>query len=501
MDWEPVIGLETHAELLTESKLWCPCSTQFGRNANSQTCPVCLGMPGSLPVLNVRAMELALRAAVALRCTINRRTFFDRKNYYYPDLPKNYQISQNYCNLGVDGSLDIPSNGGARRIGILNVHLEEDAGKNLHAEAPGADYSLVDLNRAGIPLLEIVSAPDMHSAEETDSYMQTLRQVLLYTQVSSGKMQEGALRFEASISMRPAGTQELGARVEIKNLNSTKAVRLVLEYEMRRQGALLKEGKPVQRETRLWDEVRERSGRMRSKEEAQDYRYFPEPDLLPFEIDEEMMSRAAARVPELPLERRRRFSSTLGLSEYDASVLTDERAVADFFEDCVKQYPAPKSLANVILNVMLGQLSERGTSISQVQPKYVADVVRMMDDGKITARVAQELLAREIERVSRPIVGEGSGATQRQAPGDASGSVEVGKLIEQLGLQQISDESALEPVVEQVIRDNPKAVQDYLAGKAQALGPLVGEVMRRTRGKSDPRLVNKMLRERLDAKG
>lgn len=477
MEYEPVIGLETHAELLTQSKLWCRCRTRFGQAANSQTCPVCLGMPGSLPVLNVRALELALRAVVALRCSVNRRMFFDRKNYYYPDLPKNYQISQNYCNLGVDGYLDIPSNGGLRRIGILNVHLEEDAGKNLHAEAPGADYSLVDLNRAGIPLLEIVSAPDMHSAEEADSYMQTLRQVLLYTQVCSGKMQEGALRFEASISMRPAGTQELGARVEIKNLNSMKAVRLVLDYEIRRQSALLNEGKPVQRETRLWDEVRVRSGRMRSKEEAQDYRYFPEPDLLPFEVDDQMMSRASAAVPELPLERRRRFCSELGLSEYDASVLTDERPVADYFEACLRVHNAPKSIANWIMNDVLRDVHERKMPLTdfEVLPERLAELVRMTDEGEVNTNAARGILARMIKT-----------------------GKDAATLIKEAGVERISDEGVLAPLVEQVLRDNPKAVQDYLAGKAQALGPLVGEVMRLTRGKSDPRLVNKMLRERLN---
>ena len=337
MDYEPVIGLETHAELLTESKLWCACSTRFGQAPNSQTCPVCLGMPGVLPVLNGRAFELALKAALALDCTINRPTFFDRKNYYYPDLPKNYQVSQNYSNLGVDGRLELPTEP-PRTVGITNVHLEEDAGKNLHVEhaagasGSGADYSLVDLNRAGTPLLEIVSAPDMHSVEEADAYMQTLRQILLYTQVSDCKMQEGSLRFEASISMRPAGTDGLGARVEIKNLNSMKAVRGALECEIRRQTKVLSEGGVVDQETRLWDEARSATARMRSKEEAQDYRYFPEPDLLPVEVTDEMERRVRAELPELPAARRTRFVEVLGLSEYQAQVLTDDPEVADYFE-------------------------------------------------------------------------------------------------------------------------------------------------------------------------
>jgi aspartyl-tRNA(Asn)/glutamyl-tRNA(Gln) amidotransferase subunit B len=317
MDYQPVIGLETHAELLTESKLWCACGTRFGQPPNTQTCPVCLGMPGVLPVLNGRAFELALKAALALGCTPNRPTFFDRKNYYYPDLPKNYQVSQNYSNLGVDGRLELPLDPPVS-VGITNVHLEEDAGKNLHAERGGADYSLVDLNRAGTPLLEIVSAPDMHSVEEADAYMQTLRRILLYTQVSDCKMQEGSLRFEASISMRPAGTRGLGARVEIKNLNSMKAVRGALEYERRRQTRVLSEGGKVDQETRLWDEARGVTARMRSKEEAQDYRYFPEPDLLPVEVTDEVIERVRAELPELPAVRRRRFVEALGLSEYQA---------------------------------------------------------------------------------------------------------------------------------------------------------------------------------------
>ncbi len=479
MGYEPVIGLETHAELLTASKLWCACSTEFGRPPNTQTCPVCLGMPGSLPVLNGRALELALRAAVAMRCSINRHTYFDRKNYYYPDLPKNYQISQNYCNLGVDGYLDIPTKTGTRRIGILNVHLEEDAGKNVHAESPGADYSLVDLNRAGIPLLEIVSAPDMRSPEEADAYMQTLRQVLLYTGVSSGKMQEGALRFEASVSLRPAGTQQLGARVEIKNLNSTKAVRLVLDYEIRRQTALLEEGKPVERETRLWDDVRERSGRMRSKEEAQDYRYFPEPDLLPVDISDELLARATAAVPELPTQRRRRFQTELGLSEYDASVLTDEKAVADYFEECLKEHNAPKSTANWIINDVLRFTNDRKISRAEfeVPPDRLAELIRITDEGKVGMNAARAILVQMMET-----------------------GKDAATLIKEGGVERVSDEGALAPVVDEVIRDNPKAVQDYLGGKEQALGPLVGQVMRRTRGKSDPRLVNQMLKERLEGK-
>jgi len=478
MEYEPVIGLETHAELLTESKLWCRCSTRFGQAPNTQTCPICLGMPGVLPVLNGRAFELALKAALALGCAINRTTFFDRKNYYYPDLPKNYQISQNYCNLGVDGRLEILVGGASRSVGILNVHLEEDAGKNLHVERPGADYSLVDLNRAGTPLLEIVSAPDMHSVEEADAYMQALRQVLLYTQVSDCKMQEGSLRFEASISMRPTGTEGLGARVEIKNLNSMKAVRGALHYEIRRQTKVLSEGGSVQQETRLWDEVRGVTARMRTKEEAQDYRYFPEPDLLPIEVTDQMLERVTAQLPELPLERRRRFCEQLGLSDYEAQVLTDDAALADYFEECLRSHNAPKSVANWLMNVVLGQLNERGLGIDQyeIDPGRLAELVKLMDQGKITTQVGRDVMARMIET-----------------------GKDAATIVKEEGAEQISDEDALGPIIEQVIAENPKPVQDYLGGKKAAAGALIGQIMRATRGKADPKLANAMLRRKLDA--
>ena len=478
MDYEPVIGLETHAELLTESKLWCGCGTRFGQPPNTQTCPVCLGMPGVLPVLNGRAFELALTAAVALDCAISPTTFFDRKNYYYPDLPKNYQVSQNYSNLGTNDRLDVPLDDAAFRVGITNVHLEEDAGKNLHVERMNADYSLVDLNRAGVPLLEIVSAPDMRSVEQADAYMQTLRQILLYTQVSDCKMEEGRLRFEASISMRPAGTDGLGARVEIKNLNSMKAVRGALEYEIRRQTKVLSEGGAIAQETRLWDEARSATARMRSKEEAQDYRYFPEPDLLPVEVSEEMIARVRAGLPELPVARRRRFVERLSVSAYDAQVLTDDAAVADYFEACLAQHNAPKSVANWIMNVVLGLVNERKIAIGafEVGPERLAALVRLVDDGKITAQVGRQVLGKMIE------TGKDAAA-----------------IVKAEGAEQISDAEALGAIIDQVIAQNMQPVQDYLDGKQAALGALVGQVMRATRGKADPKVAGALLRRRLDA--
>lgn len=481
MEYETIIGLETHAELLTESKLWCSCPTRFGAAANSQTCPVCTGMPGVLPVLNQKAFELSVKAALALDCQINSPTYFDRKGYYYPDLPKNYQVSQNYCNLGVDGALEIPLDGETKKVGIWNVHLEEDAGKNLHVDYPGADYSLVDLNRAGTPLLEIVSAPDMRSVEEAEIFMQTLRQVLMYTEVSDCKMQEGSLRFEASISMRPAGSDEPGPRVEIKNLNSIRAVTGALKYEVKRQRAALEDGKTIERETRLWDEQRERTARMRSKEEAQDYRYFPEPDLVPYDVTEEWLEELKNELPELPLARRRRFRSEFGLSDYDSEVLTNERAVADYYEAAVEAHPdgtdAAKNVANWVMNDILRECNDRKVGVNElgVPPENLAELVKMTDDGTINANVASEILTKMIET-----------------------GKDAATLVEEEGAEQISDTSELGPVIEQVIEENPQPVEDYLNGKKQAVGALVGQVMRITQGKADPKLANQMLRKKLD---
>ena len=516
MEYETIIGLETHAELLTESKLWCSCPTRFGAAANSQTCPICTGMPGVLPVLNQKAFELSVKAALALGCQINRTTYFDRKGYYYPDLPKNYQISQNYCNLGVNGSVEIPLDGDTKEVGIWNVHLEEDAGKNLHVDYPGADYSLVDLNRAGTPLLEIVSAPDMRSVEEAEIFMQTLRQVLTYTEVSDCKMQEGSLRFEASISMRPAGSEEPAPRVEIKNLNSIRAVTGALKYEVRRQRAALEEGKTVARETRLWDEQRERTARMRSKEEAQDYRYFPEPDLVPYEVTDEWLVKLKEELPELPLARRRRFRSEFGLSNYDAEVLTNQRAVADRFEEIVDAHPsgkqAAKSIANWVINYELRKLNELSCPMDEyaqyVPATHAALVIYMKDGGGPIKGPTREVTK---EKEAPPVTGpgaeeiadsfvtlEGSVKEESSAKGKLTVTKNPVEIAQEKGLEKVSDSSELDPVIEQVIDENPQPVEDYLNGKKQAVGALVGQVMRITQGKADPKLANKMLREKLD---
>ncbi|MFP4028138.1 MAG: Asp-tRNA(Asn)/Glu-tRNA(Gln) amidotransferase subunit GatB [Candidatus Brocadiia bacterium] len=477
MDYEIIIGLETHAELLTESKLWCSCSTEFGQPPNTQTCPVCLGMPGVLPVLNERAFKLAIRAAIALNCDINQDTFFDRKNYYYPDLPKNYQISQNYSNLGENGYLEIELEEGPKKIGIWNVHLEEDAGKNIHSEQRHADYSLVDLNRAGTPLLEIVSGPDMRSVREAHSYMHTLRQILRYTEVSDCKMQEGSLRYETSISLREPDAEEFGARVEIKNLNSIKAVTRCLEYEINRQQNVLEEGGTVERETRLWDAEREKSQRMRSKEEAHDYRYFPEPDLVPYHISDEMLQRLRRDVPELPGQRRARFMEEYDLSEYEAEVLTENQEVADYLEGTLEYHDAPKSVANWIMNDILAILNERKISIEEfeISPDRLAELIRLEDEDKITAKAARDVLEKMLE-------------TGRDA----------GSIVAEEGLEAISGADELEPVVEEAMEEAEQAVQDYLNGKDQAVGALIGQVMRLTQGQADPQKARELLLQRLE---
>ncbi|MBM4083296.1 MAG: Asp-tRNA(Asn)/Glu-tRNA(Gln) amidotransferase subunit GatB [Planctomycetes bacterium] len=477
MEYEAVIGLETHAELATETKLFCGCGTRFGAEPNSQTCPVCIGMPGVLPVMNRKAFECALKVALALNCQIRPTTRFDRKNYYYPDLPKNYQISQNCTNLGTDGYLDLQVDGQMRRVGITNVHLEEDAGKSIHPEDTGADFSLIDLNRAGIPLLEIVTAPDMRSAAEVDAYMQTLRNTLLYLGVSECKMQEGDLRFEASISVRPKGATQLGNRVEVKNLNSMKAVVGAVEHEIERQTEILRQGGTVARETRLWDEVRGCTERMRSKEEAHDYRYFPEPDLVQVEIHEQWLADIRAGIPELPLARRRRFTEQLGLSEYDASILAESHELADYFEACLRCHNAPKPVANWIANDVLRELKEQRKTPTEfvVKPDMLAALVKLVEDGTISVAGGREVFA-EMCKTGQP----------PQA------------IVEARGLAQVSDSDALNNAVVEALRAHPAVVADYKRGKKNAGAFIVGQIMKATKGKANPKVVSDLVRQHLD---
>ncbi len=478
MEYEVVIGLETHAELATATKLFCGCSTKFGAGPNTQVCPICLGMPGVLPVMNKKAFEYAMKAAAVMNCKIDRFTNFDRKSYYYPDLPKNYQISQNYHNLGVDGYMDIGVNGSVKRVLIHNVHLEEEAGKLIHPDEPGADYSLVDFNRAGVPLLEIVSCPDMRNVDEVDSYMQTLRKILLYTEVSDCKMQEGSLRFEASISLREKGVEKLGNRVEIKNLNSMKSVLKAIEYEARRQAELLDRGETIDRETRLWDEVNEKSARMRSKEEAQDYRYFPEPDLLPVLIDEQWLSTIKASIPELPFARKQRFVEVFKLSDYDASLLIEDKVLADFFEECVRALNRPKIVCNWITNDLLREVKDRKLDINNLKIKAVqlVSLVEIVEKGTISSTIAKEVFAEMIQTGKDPQ-----------------------EIVAEKGLIQISDELLIGSVIDKIISGNPGVIDDYKKGKKNALTFLVGQVMKETKGKANPKMVNELLKEKLGA--
>jgi aspartyl-tRNA(Asn)/glutamyl-tRNA(Gln) amidotransferase subunit B len=474
--YQPVIGLEVHAELATESKAFCGCSTRFGAPPNSQTCPVCLGLPGPLPVLNEKAVEYALRVALALECEIVSPCIFERKNYYYPDLPKNYQISQKRQTLGRNGRVEIPLGEAAKWIGIDDVHLEEDTGKLIHPDGAGDSYSLIDYNRSGVPLLEIVGAPDLFSLDEVAAYMTAIRELLLHLGVADCRMEEGKLRFEANISLRPAGAQELGTRVEIKNLNSFRTVLRCLEHEIYRQQQLLRAGGEVARETRLWDEVACASAAMRSKEEAQDYRYFPEPDLVPLVIGPEWIARARAALPELPQARRRRFIAELGLSEYDSGILTTNRELADYFEATVAQGIEAKVAANWVIGEVLRHVNERGVSAAAapVRPPRLAELIALVERGAVTANAAKEALAEMFA----------SGRAARE-------------VIEERGLAQIQDDAELAAVVERVLAENPAGVADYKAGREQALKFLVGQVMKATRGRANPQAVNDLLRRRL----
>ena len=479
MPYEAVIGLEVHAELNTRTKLFCGCTTDFGAPPNTRTCPVCLGMPGVLPVMNRLAFEYALKIALALNCTVERKTSFDRKNYYYPDLPKNYQISQSYHNLGNNGYLDIIVAGTRKKIGIWNVHLEEDAGKLLHSETPGENCSFVDLNRTGRPLLEIVSAPDMRSSAEVDVFMRTLRNVLLYTGVSDCKMQEGKLRFEPSISLRPVGQDEFGARMEIKNVGSISAVVKAVDYEIERQTELLESGRQLTPETRLWDERLNRPVTLRRKETSADYRYFPEPDLVPITIKDEYLNEVRDSLPEMPLARRLRFQREFGLGEYDAGVLTEDRALADYFEEGLASGSASaKAVANWIINEVLRVLNENQLAIADFTcpPARISALAGMTEKGELNINTAREVFVEMIEADKDPV-----------------------EIVKSKGLAQISDESAITEIVDSVLADNPKVVADWKVGKKGAANALIGPVMRATKGKANPRMVRLILEQRLAA--
>jgi len=478
MSYETVIGMEIHVELLTDSKVFCSCSAHFGDEPNAQTCPVCLGLPGTLPVLNRKAFELSVKTCLALLCDLPAVTKFDRKNYYYPDLPKNYQISQQYVPLGRDGWLTIPVDGGTRDIGMDNIHLEEDAGKNVHPTERGLSGStLVDLNRAGRPLLEIVSKPDMRNLGELESYMETMRRVLRYIEVSDCKIQEGSIRFELNISLRPEGSEVLGTKVEVKNVASVKAVLRAAEFEQERQAEILDGGGRVVQETRLWDDEAGETRPMRSKETAMDYRYFPEPDLVPIEISPQWLESLRASMPELPLARRERLVREYELPEYDAEVLVAEKSVADYFEECNRLHRAPKAFSNWIMTYILRDMADRGledVSGLPVTPAHLAELVRLVDEGTISGTIAKKVYNEMAE----------SGRMPKE-------------IVEEKGLVQITDSGEIEKAVDEAIEANPQAAEEFRSGKEKAIGRLMGHVMKATRGKANPQQVQDLIRSRL----
>jgi len=475
MKYEVVIGLEIHAELSTQSKAFCGCSTKFGAAPNTQCCPVCIGMPGALPVINKRALEYTVKAGLALNCSIARYTKMDRKNYFYPDLPRACQISQYDVPVCQNGYLDIAVNGSTRRIGINRIHLEEDAGKLLHDQY--ADSTLVDLNRSGVPLIEIVTEPDLRSAEEAKAFLETLRSILRYIDVSDCKMEEGSLRCDVNISVRPEGQKEFGVRTEMKNLNSFRAVYRAIEYEANRQITILEEGGTVLRETRRWDDGVGKSFSMRAKEHAQDYRYFPEPDLPAIEIDDRWVEEIRKQIPELPAQKQRRYVEEYGLPEYDAGILTSSRDLADYFESCVKLYENPKAISNWLMGDFLRLVNEKNMEISSVPvtAESLVKLLKLVDSKVISGPIAKTVFEEMFNTGKDPEA-----------------------IVEEKGLKQISDRDELVNVIKKVLAENPKSVEDYKKGKKKALGFLVGQTMKATKGKANPQLVNEILLEELE---
>ncbi|MDP1511676.1 Asp-tRNA(Asn)/Glu-tRNA(Gln) amidotransferase subunit GatB [Paenibacillus sp. CMAA1739] len=473
--YETVIGLEVHVELHTKSKIFCGCSTSFGAPPNSHTCPVCLGHPGVLPVLNRQAVDYAMKAAMALNCTIADVSKFDRKNYFYPDSPKAYQISQYDQPIGENGWIDIEVNGETKRIGITRLHLEEDAGKLTHVD--GGYASLVDFNRVGTPLVEIVSEPDISSPEEAKAYLEKIRAIMQYCDVSDVKMEEGSLRCDANISLRPRGQKELGTKAELKNMNSFRGVQRGLEYEQFRQEQTLEEGGTIVQETRRWDEAQGKTLSMRGKEQAHDYRYFPDPDLVTLHIDEEWKERIRASIPELPDQRKARYTSEYGLPEYDAQVITSSKPLADLFEDSLQYTKDAKAVSNWIMGDLLGYLNSAGVELSQVKltGRGLGEMIGLLEKGTINSKIAKTVFKEMLESDKLPQ-----------------------QIVEEKGLVQISDEGAILTIVEQVVAANPQSVEDYKAGKQKAIGFLVGQVMKESKGKANPALANKLLTEVLN---
>jgi aspartyl-tRNA(Asn)/glutamyl-tRNA(Gln) amidotransferase subunit B len=474
MAYEPVIGLEVHAQLLTKAKIFCGCSTQFGAEPNSHACPVCMGMPGVLPVLNRKVVEFTMKMAMATHCRINASCNFARKNYFYPDLPKGYQISQYAQPLSEHGYVDIELDGGKKRIGITRIHMEEDAGKLLHDEHLPSSY--VDLNRTGVPLIEIVSEPDMRSAEEAAAYLKRLHEILVYLEICDGNMEEGSFRCDANVSLRTKGETAFGTRAELKNMNSFRNVQRALEHEIKRQQSILKSGQEVIQETRLWDDSQGVTQSMRGKEEAHDYRYFPDPDLVPIVIDNEWIEEVKKSLPELPLEKRERFVRDYQIPPYDAGVLTSSRALADYFEEVAKISGKPKIASNWVMGDLLRFLNEDKRDIKEcpIHPRSLAEMILIIEDRTISGKMAKDIIV-EMYRTGK-------------APKT---------VIEEKGMVQITDEDALVKTIAGILAANPAQLEQYRAGKEKLFGYFVGQVMKATQGKANPQLINELLKKML----